>query len=132
MHVYAIRELCTREFYAYSRITPSDSCIIRIVYFRRKKDAEKFARFLNNTSLKQPKLHEYEELPHQYDRKMGKYTICPLPDEYFRFTIGLSGLGYHHCAIEDKIVTCVESGTLDIPLNIRADVFEETYNIDYM
>ena len=133
MSVYAIRELCTTEFYAYSRVTPSDRCIIRIVYFRRKSDAEKFARFLNNTKKRNPKLHEYEEIYFDRSDMKKKYVIHSLPDEYFRFTLGLSGLGYHLCDIEDRMVSCIETDTLKVPPMIRADIFEETYNkIDIM
>ena len=133
MSVYAIRELCTTEFYAFSRVTPSDRCITRIVYFRRKRDAEKFARFLNNTKKRNPKLYEYEEIYFDCSDMKKKYVIHSLPDEYFRFTLGLSGLGYHLCDIEDRIVTCVETDTLKVPPMIRADIFEETYNkIDIM
>ena len=133
MSVYAIRELCTTEFYAYSRVTPSDRCIIRIVYFRRKRDAEKFARFLNNTKKRNPKLHEYEEIYFDRSDMKKKYVIHSLPDEYFRFTLGLSGLGYHLCDIEDRMVSCIETDTLKVPPMIRADIFEETYNkIDIM
>lgn len=133
MSVYAIRELCTAEFYAYTKVTPSDRCMVRIVYFRKKRDAERFTRFLNNTDLKNPKLHEYEECYFDNSHMKKKYVIHSLPDEYFRFTLGLSGLGYHLCDIEDKIVTCVETDTLNVPPMIRADIFEETYNkIDIM
>lgn len=129
MNVYAIRAMKTTEFYAFTKISKTDTCVTKIVYFKNRRDAEKFASFLVHSESKNPPLYEYYD-SHDCKNYKHEYSIYRLQENYFKLMLGMSGLGYHECVIENDTVFCVATGQIDIPLHIRKDVFETTYNID--
>ena len=125
MSVYAIRSLCTTEFYGFRRVSPDESkTITKVVYFRDKKDAEKFASFLKEYKhIMAPQLYEYEETK-SYKSYKKEYSIFELPDGFMKLMLGMSGLGYHECKIHEDQVYCIDTGILDVCDEVKVDVFE--------
>ena len=125
MYAYAIRSIYTSNFYAFTRVK-SDTCVTKVPYFHNKRDAEKFASFL--TQCKDtPQLYEYEDTgnPKAY---VKEYCIFRLHDNFLRLMLGMSGIGYHECIINDDLVYCIKSGIIDVHPIVRADVMEAAYN----
>lgn len=126
MYAYAIRSIYTSNFYGFTRVTKSDVCVTKVPYFHNKRDAEKFASFLTHCTHT-PQLYEYEETesPKEY---IKEYSIYRLPDTFLQLMLGMSGVGYHECIIQDGSVYCTKTGILDVPSTVRGTVMESTYN----
>ena len=124
MSVFAIRSLCTTDFYAFRRINKyTNKCITKVVYFNEKKDAEKFASYLASSEFViSPQLYEYDEVESQ-KAYHGEYSIYEMSKSYMRLMLGLADLGYHECEIVDGNVICRDSGKLEIDIDTRASVY---------
>ena len=126
MYAYAIRSIHTSDFYGFTRVTKSDACVTKVPYFHNKRDAEKFASFLTHCTHT-PQLYEYEDTGN--DKAYTKqYSIYRLPDTFLQLMLGMSGIGYHECVIQNDIVYCTKTGMLDVPCTVRGNVMESTYN----
>jgi hypothetical protein len=125
MYAYAIRSIYTSDFYGFTRVK-ENVCVTKVPYFHNKRDAEKFASFLTHCTHT-PQLYEYEDTgnPKEY---VKDYCIYRLPDNFLRLMLGMSGIGYHECIINDDLVYCTDTGIMDVPSNVRGDVMESSYN----
>lgn len=125
MTVYAIRSLQTMQFYGLNTLENHEGRkLTKVVYFKKHIDAVKFASFLAEREFKEaPKIYEYEE-PVTYDKYDDKYMIYGVTRHLFCMALGISGLGYHECEINNENVYCINSGIVDTDIDTRMKLCE--------